>query len=113
MGGVLVLMKNKKVAHAVIDGFILTDRVKSIKNSAEFETNADIRLDPDAIAEVCCYLVSCDDCQSTPSTDILAHSKPASLGVDVGDRRPSCTRDLVNFCDMLKGRQRPSLQLIQ
>ncbi|KAF9016706.1 short-chain dehydrogenase/reductase SDR [Hymenopellis radicata] len=43
--------ENVHVAHAVIDGVIVTGRNKERRNDPEWEKNADIRLDPEDIAE--------------------------------------------------------------
>ena len=46
-----------QVSHVIIDGVILTDRVRERKSDKEWEANEDVRLNPESIAEVritCC-----------------------------------------------------------
>ncbi|KAJ3494866.1 hypothetical protein NLJ89_g10720 [Agrocybe chaxingu] len=51
--------ENIHVAHAIIDGAILTDRQRD-RNSPEWQNNADVRLHPDSIAASYLYLVNQD-----------------------------------------------------
>ncbi|KAI5117583.1 hypothetical protein M0805_004578 [Coniferiporia weirii] len=51
---------NIHVAHAIIDGSILTGQGKERKNDPAWEQNADVRLDPDSIAKSYLYLTNQD-----------------------------------------------------
>ncbi|EEB91638.1 hypothetical protein MPER_09974, partial [Moniliophthora perniciosa FA553] len=48
--------QNIHVAHAIIDGFILTPRTKDYLNNSEWEKNEDARLNADSIAAAYVYL---------------------------------------------------------
>ncbi|KAL5513447.1 hypothetical protein ACEPAH_3846 [Sanghuangporus vaninii] len=51
---------NIHVAHAIIYGNILTDRVREWKNDPDWEANEDARLNPDSIAKSYLYLANQD-----------------------------------------------------
>ncbi|KAF9002182.1 NAD(P)-binding protein [Cyathus striatus] len=69
--------ENIHVAHAIIDGSILTDRRKARQGrSANWETNEDVRLNPDSIANAYWYLVNQDRSAWTWELDLRpAHEK--------------------------------------
>ncbi|KAH7920421.1 NAD(P)-binding protein [Leucogyrophana mollusca] len=68
--------QNIHVAHSIIDGVIITDRVKSRRNDAEWEANQDVRLSPEAIANSYLYLVKQDSSALTWEIDLRpAHEK--------------------------------------
>lgn len=50
--------ENIHVAHAIIDGGILTGRSRAFKNDPSWESNPDVRLDPADIAESYLHLVN-------------------------------------------------------
>jgi len=52
--------QNIHVAHAIIDGGIITDKTKSFRNNPEWEKNEDVRLNPDSIAKSYLYLANQD-----------------------------------------------------
>lgn len=67
--------ENIHVAHAIIDGGILTDRSLSYM-PAEFKTDEDIRLNPDSIAQAYLYLTNQDRSSWTWELDLRpAHEK--------------------------------------
>ncbi|KAL5492703.1 hypothetical protein ACEPAI_4150 [Sanghuangporus weigelae] len=51
---------NIHVAHAIINGNILTDRVREWRNDPNWEANEDARLNPDSIAKSYLYLTNQD-----------------------------------------------------
>ncbi|EJD00012.1 short-chain dehydrogenase/reductase SDR [Fomitiporia mediterranea MF3/22] len=66
---------NIHVSHSIIDGVILTDRVRSYRNDKDWE-NEDIRLNPDSIAKSYLYLVNQDRTAWTWELDLRpAHEK--------------------------------------
>lgn len=71
--------ENIHVAHAIIDGGILTDRAAERREGQareEYKTNEDIRLSPDSIAESYLYLVNQDRSAWTWEIDLRpAHEK--------------------------------------
>jgi len=52
--------QNIHVAHAIIDGGIITDRSRAMRNNPEWEQNEDVRLNPDSIAKSYLYLANQD-----------------------------------------------------
>ncbi|KAF9530714.1 short-chain dehydrogenase/reductase SDR [Crepidotus variabilis] len=68
--------ENIHVAHAIIDGGILTDRSREYKNDPSWETNANIHLKPESIAASYLYLVNQDRSAWTWELDLRpAHEK--------------------------------------
>jgi len=68
--------QNIHVAHAVVDGEILTDRYRSEVQDVERHTNEDIRLNPEAIAKAYLYLAQQDRSAWTFELDLRpAHEK--------------------------------------
>ncbi|KAG9307958.1 hypothetical protein JVU11DRAFT_12764 [Chiua virens] len=55
-----VLRLTNATSQSIIDGNILTDRVKSFRNDSTWEANADARLNPDSIAKAYLNLVEQD-----------------------------------------------------
>jgi len=67
--------QNIHVAHAIIDGVILTDRTKQMKDE-EWQVNPDVRLDPQSIAKAYAYLAQQDRSAWTFELDLRpAHEK--------------------------------------
>jgi len=67
--------QNIHVAHAIIDGGILTDRFKSIRD-VELHNNEDVRLNPESIAKTYAYLAQQDRSAWTFELDLRpAHEK--------------------------------------
>ncbi|KAF8900895.1 hypothetical protein CPB84DRAFT_1815343 [Gymnopilus junonius] len=67
--------ENIHVAHAIIDGIILTGRQRELKGE-EFAQNQDVRLSPDSIASSYLYLVNQDRSAWTWELDLRpAHEK--------------------------------------
>lgn len=62
--------QNIHVAHSIIDGAILTDRSRAMRNDPQWETNADVRLHPDSIAKAYKYLVEQDSSALTWELDL-------------------------------------------
>jgi len=52
--------QNIHVAHSIIDGSILTDRARGLRNDPAWEADADARLNPDSIAKAYLNLVEQD-----------------------------------------------------
>ncbi|KAH6905142.1 short-chain dehydrogenase/reductase SDR [Coprinopsis sp. MPI-PUGE-AT-0042] len=68
--------QNIHVSHVIIDGGIITDRSKKFKNDAEWETNENVRLNPESIAESYLYLAEQDRSAWTWELDLRpAHEK--------------------------------------
>lgn len=68
--------ENIHVAHSIIDGGILTDRSRAVKNDPQWETDNDARLHPDSIAKAYKYLVEQDSSALTWELDLRpAHEK--------------------------------------
>jgi len=68
--------ENIHVAHSIIDGKILTDRSRAIRNDPQWETNDDARLHPDSIAKAYKYLVEQDSSALTWELDLRpAHER--------------------------------------
>jgi len=69
--------QNIHVAHSIIDGGVLTDKSRIMRGgNPEWETNANIRLGPDSIANSYKYLVSQDSSALTWEIDLRpAHEK--------------------------------------
>ncbi|KAF9242319.1 hypothetical protein BU15DRAFT_72851 [Melanogaster broomeanus] len=68
--------QNIHVAHSIIDGSILTDRSRGLRDNTEWETNTDVRLDPDSIAKSYLHLVEQDNSAWTWEIDLRpAHEK--------------------------------------
>ncbi|KAK7030854.1 hypothetical protein VNI00_013962 [Paramarasmius palmivorus] len=68
--------QNIHVAHAIIDGSILTPRSKEYRNNAEWENNEDVRLNADSIANAYVYLAKQDRSSWTWELDLRpAHEK--------------------------------------
>jgi len=68
--------ENIHVAHAIIDGGILTDRSRAMKKSEEWEANEDVRLNPDAIAQSYLHLANQERSAWTWELDLRpAHEK--------------------------------------
>ncbi|PAV14755.1 short-chain dehydrogenase reductase SDR [Pyrrhoderma noxium] len=69
--------ENIHVAHAIIDGVIITDRVKqAYGKSEEWAANADVRLDPESIGKAYLYLANQDRSAWTWELDLRpAHEK--------------------------------------
>ncbi|EIM84866.1 NAD-P-binding protein [Stereum hirsutum FP-91666 SS1] len=66
---------NIHVAHAIIDGGILTERSRS-RHGEEWESNPDVRLDPESIAKSYLYLTNQDRSAWTWELDLRpAHEK--------------------------------------
>jgi len=67
--------QNIHVAHAIIDGAILTDRYKNTR-AAELHSNEDVRLNPEGIAKAYIYLAQQDRSAWTFELDLRpAHEK--------------------------------------
>jgi len=62
--------ENIHVAHSIIDGGILTDRSRAMKNDPQWEKNADARLHPDSVAKAYKYLVGQDSSAFTWELDL-------------------------------------------
>ncbi|KAJ8474556.1 hypothetical protein ONZ45_g15906 [Pleurotus djamor] len=76
--------ENIHVAHAIIDGVILTgrtkDRISKIGEDSQWDTNANVRLDPNSIASSYLYLVNQDRSSWTWELDLRpAHERCQSL----------------------------------
>ncbi|KAF9224769.1 NAD(P)-binding protein [Gyrodon lividus] len=68
--------QNIHVAHSIIDGTIITDRNRGRRNDPAWETNGDVRLDPDSIAKSYLHLVEQDSAAWTWEIDLRpAHEK--------------------------------------
>ncbi|EIN06850.1 short-chain dehydrogenase/reductase SDR, partial [Punctularia strigosozonata HHB-11173 SS5] len=68
--------ENIHVAHAIIDGGIITDRSKSYRKDPAWENNPDVRLDPESIAKTYLALVKQDRSALTWELDLRpAHEK--------------------------------------
>jgi len=68
--------QNIHVAHSIIDGGILTDRIRGVRNDPQWETDNDVRLHPDSIAKAYRYLVEQDSSALTWELDLRpAHEK--------------------------------------
>jgi len=68
--------QNIHVAHSIIDGGILTDRTRTMRNAPQWETDSDVRLHPDSIAKAYKYLVEQDSSALTWELDLRpAHEK--------------------------------------
>ncbi|KAL5536641.1 hypothetical protein ACEPAF_464 [Sanghuangporus sanghuang] len=67
---------NIHVSHAIIDGGILTDRVRERRNDPNWEANEDVRLSPESIAKSYLYLTNQDRSAWTWELDLRpAHEK--------------------------------------
>ncbi|KAH7882942.1 hypothetical protein F5I97DRAFT_1930556 [Phlebopus sp. FC_14] len=62
--------QNIHVAHSIIDGGIITDRTRGFRNDSNWETNTDVRLEPDSIAKSYLYLVQQDSSAWTWEIDL-------------------------------------------
>ncbi|EIN05329.1 NAD(P)-binding protein [Punctularia strigosozonata HHB-11173 SS5] len=68
--------ENIHVAHAIIDGVIITGRTKERKNDPSWENNPDVRLDPESIAKTYLALAKQDRSALTWELDLRpAHEK--------------------------------------
>jgi len=68
--------ENIHVAHAIIDGGILTDRSAGYRNDPAWEQNEDVRLNPDSIAQTYLYLTNQERSAWTWELDLRpAHEK--------------------------------------
>ncbi|KAF9653586.1 NAD(P)-binding protein [Thelephora ganbajun] len=68
--------ENIHVAHSIIDGGVLTDRTRTMRNDPQWETSGDVRLHPDSIAKAYKYLVEQDSSAFTWELDVRpAHEK--------------------------------------
>ncbi|KAH0831181.1 hypothetical protein J3R83DRAFT_13758 [Lanmaoa asiatica] len=66
----------KQNIHSIIDGNIITDRVRGYRNDPAWEANADVRLDPDSIAKAYLNLVEQDSSAWAWEIDLRpAHEK--------------------------------------
>ncbi|GJJ14168.1 hypothetical protein Clacol_008429 [Clathrus columnatus] len=67
---------DSKVAHSIIDGGIITDRVRERRNDPEWEANEAVRLAPESIAKSYLYLAQQDRSAWTWELDLRpAHEK--------------------------------------